>query len=538
MGTGIVQAAGYIRMSSDRQEDSVERQREQITGYCAARGITVTAWFIDEGIPGSDANLHRREGYRRMCADAKRNLFNVVVVDKTDRLSRADPLDFGATVKPLRDAGVRLETVNRGPVDWRDAFGQMALLFEQSGNNQYARTISYNVLSRLRQMAAAGLSTGSAPYGYKRGRDGKLTPDEERVQVVQWIFHAYAVGGLTVPAIVDELHRRGVASPRGKEWWTTQTIWQMLRNRAYVGDFVWNKTGRSEYHRLHGGEVRELGKAGAPDLIVVPDSHPPLIDRGTWEQAQARRARNATAPRTPIRGGGDWVLSGLLVCGHCGARMHGLTVRGRKVYLCGTYRLTGGHGCGHHVIPAAALTDFLVGFLQRTFLSPDRLAELRAALTDEAERMRRAGPAAAARIRVKLAKLGASIERGARRVLEADDGEIPELRQALAAMRAERADLERELAAAGDVPPVEAVEDEVRRIEAQLWRLREGLASADPALIRAVFQEMLSRVELHWEKRKAGHRKFHFTRGVLHLRQDDGSNFALAYYPSRPAGRR
>jgi DNA invertase Pin-like site-specific DNA recombinase len=89
MATGIVRAASYLRMSSDKQEDSIERQREQIAGYCAPRGIEIVGEYIDEGIPGSDANLHRRDGYRRLCADAKRKLFDVVLVDKTDRLSRA-----------------------------------------------------------------------------------------------------------------------------------------------------------------------------------------------------------------------------------------------------------------------------------------------------------------------------------------------------------------------------------------------------------------------------------------------------------------
>jgi site-specific DNA recombinase len=537
MASEIVRAAAYIRMSSDKQEDSVERQREQITGYCSHRGIEVAAWYVDEGIPGSDANLHRRDGYGRLCADARRKLFGVVVVDKTDRLSRADPIDFGATVKPLRDAGVRLETVNRGPVDWRDPFGQMGLLFEQSGNNQYARTLSYNVLSRCRQMAAAGMSTGSVPYGYRRGADGKPTPDEEKAKVVEWVFRAFADLGLTAPAIVDELHRRGVPSPRGKDHWRTAVIWQMLGNRAYVGDFVWNKAGRSEYYRLSGKEVKELGKAGAPDLIVVPDNHPPLIDRATWERVQARRASTPRAT-TPVRGGGDWLLSGLLVCGHCGARMHGLTVRGVRQYLCGTYRLTGGHGCGRNAVKAEAITDFLAGLVQRTFLNPDRLSGLRAELTAQAERDRRVGPGQAARLRAKLAKLSAAIEKGARRVLEADDTDLPELRQALAGMRAERTELERQIAAAADVPTAETVEDEVRRAESQLWRLRERLASAEPLQVRAVFQEMLSRVELFWEKRPTGNRKYHVSRGVLYLRQPDAGDARLAYYSDRQAGRR
>jgi site-specific DNA recombinase len=311
----------------------------------------------------------------------------------------------------------------------------------------------------------------------------------------------------------------------------------MLGNRAYVGDFVWNKAGRSEYHRLSGREVKELGKAGEPDIIIVEDNHPPLVDRATWEAVQARRART---PRShpPVKFGGDWALSGLLVCGHCGARMHGLTVRGRKQYLCGTYRLTGAHGCGRNAVPADRITGFLTGYLQRTFLDPDRMAELRAELSAEAERERREQPAAVARLKAEHKALCEDIDRGARRLLTCDDEDAEDLSRAMKAMRAERVELEGRIAKAGAVPESRRQADEVARAESHLWRLREALESADPMLVRNVFREMVGRVELFWEKRPAGNRRYHFSRGLMYLRQPDGAELRHVYYSAQQAGRR
>jgi site-specific DNA recombinase len=519
-------------MSSDKQEDSIERQREQIAGYCVPRGIEIIGEYVDEGIPGSDANLHRRDSFHRLCTDAKAKRFDVVLVDKTDRLSRADPIDFGATVKPLRDAGIRLETVNRGPIDWKDAYGQMSLLMEQSGNNQYAKTISYNVLSRLRQLAGQGITVGCKPYGYLRDKaTRKLVPDPDTAKVVQFIFRSYA-DGVRVSKIIEQLYERGAASPRGKSHWRAQVILMMLANRVYVGDFVWNKWSRSEYHRVSGREVRQIEKAGAPDLVVIEDNHPPLIDRATWERVQARRAAGPR-PSTPHKGGGDWTLSGLLICGRCGCRMQGSTLRGRRSYVCGTYRSTGCRGCGRHAIREDAIRGYLAEFLKREFLDPDRLATLREEMAAQAELHRRQRPAAVEALQAQLAKLEAAIDKGARKVLEADDEDTPDLKRALAGMRRERADLEARVRKAAAESPAESVADEVRRAEAVLWSLREGLESAEPERVRAVFAEMIGRVELHFEAGE-GRRKTRFSRGIIYLRQPDRAELRHVFNLTRP----
>jgi site-specific DNA recombinase len=524
-------------MSSDKQEDSPDRQRAQITPYAERHGYDLVAEFIDEGVGGSDANLHRRGGYRRLCEAAKAKQFDLLLMDKLDRLSRADPIDWGATVKPLRDAGLRLETVARGPVNWRDPFGQMSAMFEQSGNKQYADTIAYNVLSKRYREAVKGIYTGPVPYGYRRGPDGKPVPDPVTSKVVEWLFRSYA-NGWTIPALIRELAARGVPSPRGRAMWSAQTVGAILDQRAYVGDFTFNCETRAQYRRIVDGEVRELHLCdpdAAPEVLVVPDNHPPLTDRTTWERVRLRRDR--LPKRTcPVAGGGGWLLTGLAVCGHCGSRMHGMTKRGERLLLCGAYHQSAGLTCGRHTVPERELADFLARFVQREFLAPENLTALRAELAEQVEQERRDGPAEADRLRARLAKLEADIDRGARLVLECEDAaEAADLRRALAGMRSERAALEQQAKAAERGPDVGAIEDELRRCEAALWRLRESLESGEPTLVRAVFEELVSRIELHWTKRRVGTRKYHFDRGILYLR-GDGPEATLVRHFSGTAG--
>jgi hypothetical protein len=80
----------------------------------------------------------------------------------------------------------------------------------------------------------------------------------------------------------------------------------------------------------------------------------------------------------------------------------------------------------------------------------------------------------------------------------------------------------------------------VKLAESHLWRLREGLQSKDPATLRAVFREMLSKVELHFSHEKKGKLTFgRFTGGTLVLRPSLGvSHLELLGCCARPSSRR
>src|SRR5262249_42869750 len=143
-----------------------------------------------------------------------------------------------------------------------------------------------------------------------------------------------------------ELHRRGVPGPRGSGWWNTSTIARILRNRRYVGDWVYNRTAGGKYVTAKGGLVenrkakRKPDQKHAPerklpeeDWVIVPDWHPAIIDRLTFALVQARLAHNRER-KTPHVGGGSFVLNQLLVCGQCGLVMWGFAERGQNKYRC------------------------------------------------------------------------------------------------------------------------------------------------------------------------------------------------------------
>ncbi len=92
----------------------------------------------------------------------------------------------------------------------------------------------------------------------------------------------------------------------------------ILENEKYVGDMLLQKT----YARDFLSERRVLNTGQAPQKYVE-NNHPAIVDRTTWNAAQAERARRINLRSVTETGKGRYsglyAFSGKLVCGLCGA---------------------------------------------------------------------------------------------------------------------------------------------------------------------------------------------------------------------------
>src|SRR5205085_1786460 len=79
----------------------------------------------DEGISGSE--VERRPGLQKLLALARSRQIDGVVVDDLDRLARLDLLELGALLDPLRKAGVWVESVAQGRMDYNNMAGRLML---------------------------------------------------------------------------------------------------------------------------------------------------------------------------------------------------------------------------------------------------------------------------------------------------------------------------------------------------------------------------------------------------------------------------
>jgi hypothetical protein len=208
-----------------------------------------------------------------------------------------------------------------------------------------------------------GLSAGGRTFGYrsvplaadaggKRGQAARVEVNPTEAAIVRRVFQEYAAGR-SMKTIAHRLNTDRVAFPakdtrRGpaRLGWAVSTIHVMLRNRKYIGDWTWNRTRflkEPETGRRRPVErpAHEWVKQDRPDLVII---EPELWAAVQHRFTQVRETFGAHAG--PPRGGARalysrYLLTGLLRCDMCGARMRAQTaVKRRKghVYRAGWYR--------------------------------------------------------------------------------------------------------------------------------------------------------------------------------------------------------
>jgi DNA invertase Pin-like site-specific DNA recombinase len=532
-----IDAAAYYRMSDDRQENSIARQQSQVVPYAAAHNYRIVCTYTDLGISGSE--ITKRKDFQRMLRDAQTGAFQAILCDDKDRFGRFDSIDLGEVVAPLRRKGVWVDTVANGKVDWESFSGRITDAVLQEAKNLEQDAISRRVLTDALPLARAAVFTGGPVlYGFKLQphptRKFVYAPDGHKAEVVRWMFKRYAEGA-TARMIAQELHDRGVRSPRGGEWWNPNTILSLLTNRRYLGDWTWGVIASGKRNRHAGnGSVEKTARQGPRcvrrpqgDWIVTPESHEALVDRDLFEAVQARLKDNK-GRSTPHQGGGNFVLSKLLVCGHCGAYLLGATCRGNRVYSCGGYLAYGKSYCNLHTVHEAAMVKVLLSRLQEAFLAPENLKVLRDAAREQARAL--ASGDDKKRLEGLVASLKRKVEQGGARLLEIDHDLLPQAQQALHGLKAQLKTAEADLKAAMAARPVEDLEAEVAAVEAALWSLREAWTAADYTLLRNLMRETFTKVELWWDHQKtAKTTRSTLARGVIHLRPQERLNlFASA----------
>jgi site-specific DNA recombinase len=519
-------------MSKDEQVHSIDRQENQVRPYAARQRYELVKEYKDEGIAGWKSG-DARPAFKQMLDDAQKGDFEVVLCDDVDRFGRFDIHKYGAVVDRLREVGVRLETVAQGVIDWEDTLSQIndaiRMIFKKEQSSDTARRI----LTRFVRMASEGKwPAGAPPYGYRKDPQTQklVLGDPHKVEVVRWLFTTYAEKDVSLRWLADELFKRGQPSPTGRPHWTGQSLCKMLRNRNYLGDMHWGKEAKGQFQDFSGQTVvkkkgRGTRKRTEPEMIIVPDCFPAIIDRDVFQAVQAKLNDNRERT-TPHVAGGDFLLSGLMVCGHCGSWMLGRTGFGGRIrdrlYLCGAYNRWGKKACDCHWIKEAPILDVIVRVLQRDFLNPDNLQKVRNEINRQAKKDNRGDAAKERHLRAQIAAVEKKIATGNRNMALADPDAIQGIAQAVGEFRQERDRLSQELAAMDDKPNVAEAEAVVTEAERQLWKLRQGLEGDDPAEVRAVLRELVSKVELWWDHRQARTKiKSRFARGLIYLRPDE-----------------
>jgi site-specific DNA recombinase len=329
-----LRAALYLRFSSDVQnERSIDRQRADLEKIAPRLNLTLDKrlYFEDRGT--SATTLFDRPGLtRELLGAAERGLFDVVLVEHTDRLARKQADTFWLA-EQFKMNGIKIYTPS-GEVD------PLRLTFESYQNEQFSIILAGRVKSGQNDAIREGRIPHRLGYGYDdiKGRPGEKAINEVERSVVIRIFRECA-SLKSARSIASDLTRDGILSPTGKAW-TFQTINVMLRNQIYAGVYVRNKVRRV---RNFTSGKRDARPASPDDLIKIEVERLRIIDQGLWDAAQRVLQSRSTKSHwkqkeRPTVTRHLHPFAGLFRCSECGSKMIfcGSIRNGDRSLVCST----------------------------------------------------------------------------------------------------------------------------------------------------------------------------------------------------------
>ena len=263
------------------ESESVTNQRSLLNGYLKAQNLVAVDIYIDDGYTGTN---FERPDFKRMLNDIEKGKINMVITKDLSRLGR-DHIMTGYYVETyFPENDVRYIAVNDDIDTFYETSGSDMMPFKLSMNDMYAKDISKKVRSNLLQMKKDGKFCGSfAPYGYMRDPNNKhqLIPDPNTAPVVKRIFDLY-VAGYGSSGIAEILTREELPTP----------IMFKYSGSKSVPENEW---------------------------CIKENAHEAIIDKKTFEIAQS--IKDSSNTYNPERRNVEYVLSDLVYCKDCGARM-------------------------------------------------------------------------------------------------------------------------------------------------------------------------------------------------------------------------
>jgi DNA invertase Pin-like site-specific DNA recombinase len=445
-------------LSSDQQrEASIEDQIRMCRARIEREGWSFQTAYTDHAISGAN---RFRPGYQKLLEDARAGLFDIVVAEALDRLSR-DQEDTAALYKQLSFSDVKLITLAEGEIS------ELQVGFKGTMNALFLKDLAQKTRRGLEGRVREGKSGGGIAYGYDvesaydaRGEriPGGRKINPAQAEIVRRIMIDYA-SGQAPRAIAISLNRAGIAGPSGAEWGPSTINGNaargtgILNNELYIGRLIWNRlryikdpaTGkRVSRHNPAEQWVTE----DVPDLRIVSDE--------LWQRVKARQASVAHAsPTVPVerqfweKQRPRYLVTGLAKCGQCGSSYVKISA---NLFGCAAARDRG--TCDNRLnIRQDTLEAAILDGLKHNLMAPDVFESFCVEFHREVNRLRMDEHAALDAKRAERDKVNRRISKIVAMITD-DDAPVRALKQELVALEARQQELERAIAGAAAPQPL------------------------------------------------------------------------------------
>ena len=400
-------AVGYLRCSTEKQEDSPEQQKKDILSFAAQKGYQVIDWYIDFGISGT--TFDKRNGFLKLKAAIENShRFGTVICYDESRWGRAIDSEENTYWRVyFRKFDVELVLVKTA-MDPESEFAPMISSLESLQASQYSKKLSELTLRGAMNNDIYS-NGGTAPYGYARMAKNEKTGKErllsqgdwcvkgqekvfwvkgkdEETETIKFIFEQRA-SGVSLVMIAKALNDRGISSAGRGKWrnldqkWSTGTIKSMIENPVYYGARVYNRFSSSKIlaykrkrHLLRGTNYPSW-RNPEDEWHLVEEAHPAIVSKDLWERANAANKHRPASKPNGHSYHSRYLLTGLIRCSRCGFAFQGWSgkVRGKEYlrYIDGGWQSK--RVCDFFSIPKDQLERFAIQSIKDMLTDPTLL---------------------------------------------------------------------------------------------------------------------------------------------------------------------
>jgi len=341
----------YVRQSTAKQV--FENTESTARQYALADRARALGWsadsieVIDGDLARSGKTTEGRSGFKCLIRAIVSGNAGAIFALEVSRLARSSQ-DWQRLLALCAVAQV-VVIDEQAIYDPQNSDDKLLLDFKGTMSEAELHWLTLRLRGAQNSLAKRGELRFAPPTGYIwDGHGFDKDPDLAVQSAISTVFERFAIEP-TVGAVVRWAHHTGFEIPT-RHWFsdgTSELTWKplyrgrckdILNNPIYAGVYGYGR--RSERKKIVDGEIRTTLCNKEPEewTALIEDAHPGYI---TWETYLSNRERmheNAAgraskgAPRE-----GRALLTGLLICGHCGRRM---TVRYQSnnrdywVYVC------------------------------------------------------------------------------------------------------------------------------------------------------------------------------------------------------------
>ena len=346
--------AAYCRVSTQRneQDESFETQKKYYEGMIAAHSDwELTKIYSDRHSATAAKN---RPGFQEMLADAEAKKLDIVICKSISRFAR-NIVDCQRYTQWFSTLGITVifEEQNIRTDDPTSGFVLSMM-------SAIAQDESHSISENERKSYESRFARGEYNLGNNRilgydSEDGVLVPNKD-AWIVKEVFRRF-LAGESYRQIAKGLKEMGAECLHSKRGFGVETLRYMISNETYVGDKCLQKKAPVDY----------LTKKPDPNRKAMSnylyDDHEAIIDRETWDKAQAILKERKELAKTGVykTNREHHFLYGKVFCGECGAPFLRRTFNGSTPYKAWNCRnRQKGKGkvkCGNRFIREEQLLD-------------------------------------------------------------------------------------------------------------------------------------------------------------------------------------